>query len=78
MTKAEFDAALAAIREGKTSDNDCEARVGMAIAVALNEKLGLTGEELWTPTKTQVIELIDTLDKEDKQELKQIAESLPD
>jgi hypothetical protein len=76
MTKAEFDAALAAIREGKACDNDCEARVGNAIADALRLRLGIPDHEVCALTRAQIIEFIDSLDNEGKERLRDVAESL--
>jgi hypothetical protein len=73
MTKAEFDAALAAIREGKACDNDCQARVENAIADALRLRLGIADD---APTRAQIIEFIDSLDDEGKERLRDVAESL--
>ena len=76
MTDEEFDAAFTAIREGKTCDNDREARVGNAIAAALRLKLGIPYDEICALTRAQIIEFIDSLDNEGKERLRDVAESL--
>jgi hypothetical protein len=76
MTDEEFDAALAAIREGKACDNDCEERVGNAIAAALRLRLRIPYDEVCALTRAQIIEFIDSIDDEGKERLRDVAESL--
>jgi hypothetical protein len=74
MTKAEFDQAIEAIRQGHITPR--EERVLVAAAFIMREIRNIPDDEEWEPTRTQLVEFINGLDKQLRSRLKRIADDV--
>ena len=74
MTNKEFDQAIEAIRQGHITPH--EERVVAAAVFIMRELNNSSEDEEWQPTRTQVVEFINSLDKQLRRLLKRVADDL--
>ena len=76
MTKAEFDQAIEAIRQGHVTPR--EERVLVAAVFIMRELSNMpeAEAEAWKPTRMQILEFIESLDKQLRSLLKRVADDV--
>jgi hypothetical protein len=73
MTNEEFDRAIEAIGRGQITPR--EGRVLAAAIFIMRELSNMTDAQAWEPTRTQVVEFINSLNKPLRRMLKQVADT---
>ena len=73
MTNAEFDQAIAAIRQGQITPHD---RRIVAAVLMMRELCNMPEDRAWEPTHTQIVEFINSLDKHLRRILKRVADDV--
>jgi hypothetical protein len=74
MTKTEFDQAIEAIRQGHITPR--EDRVITAATLMMREMCSVPDD--FEPTRTQIVEFIDSLDPPYREVLKRVADDIPE
>jgi hypothetical protein len=74
MTNEEFDQALEAIRQGHITPR--ERRVVAAAVFIMRELCNSPEDEVWEPTRRQIVEFINSLDEQLRSLLKRIADDV--
>jgi hypothetical protein len=78
ISKKGFVEAIKTFRKGPQNgvQEDIHARIVVAAGFIIRQQRGISEEEVWSPTPTEVADFLDGLDDQQLRKLKQLAESL--
>jgi len=76
MTNEEFDKTIEAIRRSEITPH--ERRIVAAAIFMMRELSNMRDADMWEPTRTQVVEFINSLDKSLRRILKRVADDVPE
>jgi hypothetical protein len=78
ISKKGFVEAIKTFREGPQNgvQEDIHARILVAAGFIIRQQRGISEEEVWSATPTEVADFLDGLDDQQLRKLKQLAESL--